>query len=133
MDAPACQSRDLLSKPWMAFLVWWLPAIAIVVTAGNKEVSGALRTAVWTAALAVMGVACLVNAARCRRMHCYLTGPFFLLMALVTLLYGLGVLPLGARGWSGIGLIVLVGAIVLCCLPEMLWGKYRKMTSPGPK
>lgn len=34
------------------------------------------------AACTVMGFACLANAARCRRMHCYFTGPYFLLLAL---------------------------------------------------
>jgi hypothetical protein len=32
-----------------------------------------------------MGVACIVNALRCGRVHCYLTGPFFLLMAVIAL------------------------------------------------
>jgi hypothetical protein len=73
-----------------------------------------------------MGTACLVNATRCGRVHCYVTGPFFLLAALVTLLYGLGVLPLGADGWKLIGMTILIGAIVLCCLPELLFGKYRR-------
>jgi hypothetical protein len=47
-------------------------------------------------------------------------------MALVTLLYGVGVVSLGRNGWNLIGLTILVGAIVLWCLPEMLLGKYRK-------
>jgi hypothetical protein len=72
-----------------------------------------------------MGAACMVNAFRCGRVHCYLTGPFFLLMALVTLLYGLGGTPQVRDGWNLIGLTILVGASILCCLPEMLWGKYR--------
>ena len=55
-----------------------------------------------------------------------MTGPFFLVMALVTLLYGLGLVPLGRSGWSLIGLTILVGGIALCCLPEMLVGRYRK-------
>jgi hypothetical protein len=59
-------------------------------------------------------------------MHCYLTGPFFLGMALVALLYGLGVVPLGGKGWNVIGLTTLLGAIALCCLPELFFGKYRK-------
>jgi len=54
-----------------------------------------------------------------------MTGPFFLLMALATLLYGIGAMPLGRNGWNWIGLTILVGAIGLCCLPEMLFGKYR--------
>jgi len=72
-----------------------------------------------------MGVACIMNALRCGRVHCYLTGPFFLLMALVALSYGLGILRLGKNGWNLLGLITLIGAIALWCLPEMFLGKYR--------
>jgi len=106
-------------------LVFWLPAIAIAV-AGTPAFSDNWRTTVWAVALSTMGAACLANALRCGRVHCYLTGPFFLLMALVTLLYGIGVAPLGRQGWNLIGLTILVGAISLCCLPEMFFGKYRK-------
>jgi hypothetical protein len=47
-------------------------------------------------------------------------------MAVVTLLFGLGVLPLGGNGWNAIGLTILVGAIALSCLPEIFFGKYRR-------
>jgi hypothetical protein len=73
-----------------------------------------------------MGAACIVNALRCGRVHCYLTGPFFFLMALVALSYGLGILHLGRNGWNMLGLIALAGAVALWCLPEMLLGTYRK-------
>jgi hypothetical protein len=52
-------------------------------------------------------------------------------MALVSLLYGLGLVRLGRNGWSLIGLVILVGAIALCCLPEMVLGRYRKGRVPG--
>jgi hypothetical protein len=65
------------------------------------------------------------NASRCGRIHCYVTGPLFLLAALTTLLYGVGVIPLGANGWNMIGMVILLGAIVLGCVPELLFGKYR--------
>lgn len=120
-----CKSRDILSNSWRALVVFWLPAITIAV-AGSSGFSSGWRTIVWTAALGTMGVACLANALRCGRVHCYITGPFFLAMAAVTLSYGLGVLPLGRNGWSLIGLTILAGGIVLCC-PEMLFGKYRKV------
>jgi len=120
----ACKSRDLLSSPWLAFLVFWLPAIAIVV-AGTPACDGNQRTIVWTVALSTMGIACIANALRCGRVHCYVSGPFFLLMALVTVLYGLGFMPLPRNGWNLIGLTTLVGAVASCCLPEMLFGKYR--------
>ncbi len=118
-------SHDMLSNPLLAFALFCLPAIAIVAT-GHYRIGGGWRTAVWTAALSIMGTACLANAVRCGRVHCYITGPFLLVMAVVTLLYGLGVLPLGGNGWNAIGLTILIGAIALSCLPEMLFGKYRR-------
>ena len=124
------RSRDFLSHPLSAFVLFWLPAIAII-AGGLPAVSNGWRTVIWTAALAVMGAACLANAMRCGRIHCFITGPFFLAMAVVTLLYGLGVLPLGSRGWNFIGLTILVGAVVLCCLPEAFLGRYRGQRPGG--
>ena len=124
-SASTCKSRDILSSRWRVFLLYWLPAIAIVV-AGAPAISNGWRTIVWTVALATMGVACIVNALRCGRVHCYVTGPFFLLMALVALSYGLGFLHLGGNGWDLLGLATLIGAIALWCLPEMFFGKYRQ-------
>jgi len=95
-DASTCESSDILSSRWRVFVVYWLPAIAIVV-AGAPAISNGWRAVVWTVALAIMGGACIVNALRCGRVHCYLAGPFFLLMALAALSYGFGILPLGER------------------------------------
>jgi len=125
IDATACKSRDILSSRWRVFLLYWLPAIAMVAV-GPLPISSSWRAVVWTVALATMGAACTVNALRCGRVHCYLTGPFFLLMALVALSSGLGILHLGRNGWNLLSLIILIGAIVLWCLPEMFLGKYRQ-------
>ena len=122
-DATTCESRDILSSSRRVFLLYWLPAIAIVMV-GVPAINNGWRTAVWTVALGTMGAACMVNALRCGRVHCYLTGPFFLLMALVALSYGLGILHLGRNGWNLLGLVTLIGAITLWFLPEMFLGKY---------
>ena len=122
-NATTCKSRDILSSRKRVFILYWLPAIAIVV-AGAPAISSGWRTVVWTVALATMSGACIVNAVRCGRVHCYLTGPFFLLMALVALSYGLGILHLGWNGWNLLGLVTLIGAITLWFLPEMFLGKY---------
>jgi hypothetical protein len=119
------KSRDILSNPRLAIGLFWIPAIAIVLT-GESSFRDGWRTVVWTAALSTMGTACIANAYRCRRVHCYITGPFFILMAVVTLLYGFGVVPLGRNGWNLIGLTILFGAIFLCCLPQLFFGKYAK-------
>ena len=124
-DTTTCESRDILSSRRRVFVLYWLPAISIVV-AGAPAISNGWRTVVWVVALAIMGAACIVNALRCGRVHCYITGPFFLLMALAALLYGLGILHFGGNGWNLLGLIGLIGTIAFWYLPEMFLGKYRK-------
>ena len=119
-------SRDILSQPLLAFILFGVPVIAIIASQQAK-IAGGWRTGIWVAALSVMGIACIANAARCGRIHCYLTGPFFLAMGVLTFLYGVGALPLGRQGWNIIGAALLVGAILLCCLPEFLWGKYKQV------
>lgn len=120
-DTCATDPKDLASSRWTSLLLWGLPQIAFIL---GIFVSPLLRTVLWTASLTVIGVACLVNAFRCGRLHCYLTGPFSLLGAVVSLAYGLGVLPLGPQGWLWIGVAVLVGGSVLSYVPERIWGKY---------
>lgn len=128
---PPNKSRDILANPWLSFIVYWIPGIAIVVSASTHiGLSNGWKAAIWTVALVIMGGACLVNAVHCGRVHCYATGPFFLLVALVSLLYGLGLLPLGRNGWNLIGIVLLIGAAALLCLPEMFLGKYRKGNAP---
>ncbi len=84
-------------------------------------------TVIWPVALVWMGVACLMNARRCGRRHCYLTGPFFLVMAALALCHGAGIVPLGDSGFFWLGVVLLVGGYgVLWKLPEYLWGAYVK-------
>jgi len=50
----------------------------------------------------------LTQCRQCGRIHCYFTGPFFLVLAGVALLYGVGWLPLGAKGWSTLSAALLI-------------------------
>ncbi len=52
-------------------------------------------------------------------------GPFFLLLAGLALLYGMGVLPLGAHGWSTLSAVLIIGTVTFTCVPEWLLGRYR--------
>ena len=118
-ESRAPQAPDLVRDPQASLLLWRLPTAALIATflAGNM----ALNTGVWTAALTQMGLACLLNASGCGRLHCYFTGPFFLLGAVASLLQGRGSVRIG---WGRLGIILLVGGVSLAYLPEMLWGKY---------
>lgn len=107
----------------VALLLWGVPFAALVATAfGNA--SPLTRTLVWTVSLVWVGAACLANAWRSGRMHCHLTGPFFLLLAGLSLVHGLGIVSLGPRGWLLIGAILVLGTPLLTFVPEWIWGKY---------
>ena len=122
------ERRDWVSGLASYLLAWGLPSAALV--AAIWAVPG-LRAVVWAAALVWMGTACLVNARRCGRVHCRFTGPFFLVMALVVALHGLGAIPLGPRGWAWIAIAIVVGNAAIWILSERLWGRYRGGSDAG--
>jgi hypothetical protein len=119
------EARDLLRNRWIAAVVFWLPVLALI-AGGFPAVGQGWRTAIWVIALSTMGVGCIANALRCGRVHCYLTGPFLVIMAVVALLYGLAGMPFGAHGWNMLALTVLIGTVALWFIPEVLFGRYRQ-------
>lgn len=117
-------SRDILQNRRTTVIVFGLPAFALIAI-GFFNISPPWRALVWAVALTIMGSACLTNALRCGRVHCFWTGPFFLLMAIVSLLYGFGIIASISEGWNVIGLVTLIGAVGLWWIPEFFAGKYR--------
>lgn len=114
--------HDLVSSK-LAWLLWYLPlAVFIVGTFWQRG-----RVWVWTPALLVAGISCVINAKRCGRLHCHFTGPLYLLGALAALLSGLGVVALP---WTWI-LIVIVGGSVLAFVPEWIGRKYAGHDHPS--
>ena len=110
-----CGPTDLVKSRYR-WLLWGLPAVLLV--AGGFV--PAARLYLWTPALLIAGTACLVNAASCGRMHCYITGPLYLAAALATVLGSFDVLPISS---GAVGLAV-VGGTVLAFLPEWSRGPY---------
>lgn len=110
---------------WRAFIVLWgVPGAAMLMA---LLLGPRWRAVVWTIMLVWMGVACLLNARRCSRTHCRITGPFFLAMAGLVVAYAAGLAPLGPYGWPILGAITLGGFIGLWWGSERLWGAYRLM------
>jgi hypothetical protein len=115
-------NQDWVANSGSYWIAWGIPTAALV--AGIFIVPPA-RTIIWSTALIWMGTACIVNALRCGRIHCYLTGPFFLLMAVITFLHGFEIVWLGPSGWLWLGgSLIAIGGGLLWYLPERLWGKY---------
>jgi len=102
-------------------LAWGPPTLLLV---AGIFVPAPIRTVVWAGSLIWQGMACVANAGRCGRTHCYLTGPFFLAMAAVTVAHGTGRISLGSQGWLWIGAVIAVGAVVLWLVPERLFGRF---------
>src|SRR5262245_3086023 len=115
--------RDALCSGKTMFVFWCLPAFVFAL---GFFVSPGLRTVLWMLSLGFMGIMCLLNASRCGRIHCYFTGPFFILGAIASLGYGIGLLPFGPSGWKWIGNTTIIGAIVLSFIPEFVFGRYRR-------
>ncbi|MGH9605776.1 MAG: hypothetical protein ACRD3N_08750 [Terracidiphilus sp.] len=116
MPEESCHSRDLACGR-SALLFWGLPGVALIVGADWRH--GLL---LWIPAFLAMGVACLVNAARCGRVHCYVTGPLFLLAAVYASLSVAHLVPMPAV----IFLLSIVAVLVLAKLAEFPLGRYRK-------
>ncbi|TCK75893.1 hypothetical protein C7378_0892 [Acidipila rosea] len=117
MPGPNHKPTDLACGRFTV-LLWWLPVIALVVGANWPK----FELLLWIPAFLVMGVACLANAARCGRVHCYVTGPLFLVAAVYVALWGFHLVPMQPNIFLG----SIVGVFLLARLAEVPLGKYRK-------
>jgi len=119
------KNPDWVSNPGKFIVAWGIPILALILSQTNFS---HYQRFVWPVALLWMGIGCLLNASRCRRRHCFYTGPFFLMLALVSFLHGWNILSFGNKGWFWIGWSALIGGISLIIFPEWVWGKYAKRT-----
>lgn len=121
MNAIARSSADWVGSVRTNLLAWWLPHAALV---AGLFVAVPVRTVIWTIALAWMGVACILNARRCGRTHCWFTGPYYLAMILPALALGLGVVSAGIYGWLILGVLIVAGSKIIWWATERAWGKF---------
>jgi hypothetical protein len=120
----ACVRRDLSARAGSFLAVWGAPVLAGAV-ASLFSPSVAWAAGAWALALAWMGAACLVNARRCGRLHCFFSGPILLVGALLAGLIALGLFDADALSLGAI----VTGALVLFSLTyaiELAWGRYLR-------
>jgi len=103
-EGAGCRERDLV-RGRAAWAIWCAPAALILL----GIVWESARAALWTPSFLVMGVACLINARRCGRLHCHVTGPVFVLASIATVLDAGGVL---AIGWPWTLLAAAIGTAI---------------------
>ncbi|HEY2465371.1 MAG TPA: hypothetical protein VGI32_15030 [Steroidobacteraceae bacterium] len=123
-DGTAKAPKDWTRKP-AAALIWWCVPIALGVSADFLTSSSRIVAAVWAVAFAWMGVGCLLNARRCHRLHCYISGPVLLVGALAVGLLGVGAITPGPHTLNNTISITSVLAL-FSFVPEVIWGRYGR-------
>ena len=121
--APAApSSRDWTRQPPMILLWWGLPIVGGML-ANAPRLSQRADAGVWAVAMGWMATGCLLNARRCHRVHCFISGPVLLLGALFAALSALGAIEPSAGMFGNI----VNGALLLALLsfaPEIVWRRY---------
>lgn len=102
-------------------LAWGTPTAAMV---GALFVAVPARIAIWSLALAWMGIACLLNARRCGRTHCRYTGPYYLVAIIPVLALGIGAPSSGPAAWIVLGAGIVGGGKLIWWASERARGKY---------
>ena len=113
--------KDWLGNARASLLAWWLPQAAVI---AGLVVTVPVRTAVWVGALVWMGAACLFNARRSGRTHCWITGPYYIAMVGPVLALGTGTVAAGLYAWIACALLILVGDKIIWWATERAWGIY---------
>jgi hypothetical protein len=76
----------------------------------------------WAGSLAWMGTGCVLNALRCARLHCFISGPALWLGAIASGLVGLGIIS-GRQMLADVVDVTFL-LVVLSYVPEWIRGKY---------
>jgi len=129
-DSRAAKDRATGARGFI--LSWGIP-LAMVLSVNFLGLSTFASQSLVVAGLVWMGLACLLNARRCGRVHCLFTGPWFLLGAAVLTVDLIGILPLSDDQSTLVANITFAGALVLWFLSERIWGKYWEKSPTAPK
>jgi len=120
MSAPnpqACARADLVARR-AGLLIWGVPLALIAIGFAWPTA----RAVLWVLAFTVAGAGCVLNARRCGRTHCHVTGPLYLGLAAVSALMGFGALD---WGWQFVGIAAAVGTAI-AFVPELIGPRYLR-------
>jgi hypothetical protein len=101
-ERPANETADdWVRRPSMR-LVWWCLPLAIGVAGNYFASSPRVAGFVWIVSFVWMGTGCILNARRCHRLHCYISGPAVFFGAVALALFAAGIALLGPHSLNNI-------------------------------
>ena len=112
--------NDWVQRPGTGF-VWWCLPLVVGLAANFFTLSPRATAIIWMVSFVWMGTGCILIARRCHRLHCYISGPAFLLGAAALGLVAAGITVLGPPH-NIVG--VTLSVALLSFVPEMIWRKY---------
>jgi|SRR5882672_7234248 len=115
--------NDWVHRPGPGF-VWWCLPLVVGLAANFFTLSPRTTTTIWMVSFVWMGTGCILNARRCHRLHCYISGPAFLLGAAALGLFAAGITVLGPPHSPNNIVGVTLSVALLSFVPEMIWRKY---------
>jgi len=116
------EQKDLVRQPLSALLWWGLP-ITIGAFVGLFDLSLRVDAGICAVLFVWMATGCVLNARRCHRVHCYISGPVFLLGAVFAALLAVGLIDLSSREFNNaVGGVLLLA--LLSFVPEIVWRRY---------
>jgi hypothetical protein len=112
--------NDWVTRPGAGFFWWCLP-LGVGFAANFLALPARGLAFIWVISFLWMGTGCVLNARRCHRLHCYISGPAFLLGAVAVGLLAAG-FAFGPHALNNI-----VGTTLLVALLSFvseIWKKY---------
>jgi hypothetical protein len=116
--------NDWARQPLSVCLWWGLP-VAIGASASLLHLPFRADAGLCAVLFLWMAMGCLLNAMRCHRLHCYISGPVLLAGAVFAALAARGLIDMSPRVFGNAVGATLVLAL-LSFLPEILWKRYAR-------
>ena len=113
---------DDLSSPSnkMSWILWRVPLLVMFL---SFFILSSLKIYIWPMALGLMGSSCVFNARKCKRRECFVNGPYYLILALLSYLHGSNIISFGNYGWYFLGIATLCSQLNIIII-ERFWGRY---------
>jgi hypothetical protein len=118
-------ARNDWARQPLSVCLWWGLPVAIGASASFLHPSFRADAGLCAVLFLWMATGCLLNAMRCHRLHCYISGPVLLVGAIFAALTAAGVIQVSLRMFdNAVGATLILALLSL--VPEIVWERYAR-------